>query len=264
MLSFVFFVRRQRLSRLLVPALLLGLVVVFLSWQVLAVSAQGRQVPIYRVETPQQAVAISFDASWGAEYTPLILDILDEYNVKTTFFLVNIWLEEYPDLAREIVARGHELGLHSVSHPDFTTLSRSQMDRELAGNFALIKELTGYEPTLFRCPFGAYNNQVLQASREGGYTCVQWSKDSLDWKDLSAAEILPRVTKNIQAGEIILFHNNGLHTAEALPQVLEYYKQQGLAVVPVGRLLLQGDWYVDANGVQRSQTIQPNNPQAIQ
>ena len=75
--------------------------------------------------------------------------------------------------------------------------------------------------------------------------------DSLDWQDLSADEIFRRVTADVHPGDIVLFHNNGPHTAEALPQVLDYFEQQGLRVVPVSRLLLQDDWYVDVNGVQR-------------
>ena len=75
--------------------------------------------------------------------------------------------------------------------------------------------------------------------------------DSLDWQDLSADEIVRRVTADIHAGDIVLFHNNGLHTAEALPRILDCLKQQGLQVVPVSRLLLRNDWYVDVNGVQR-------------
>ena len=85
-----------------------------------------------------------------------------------------------------------------------------------------------------------------------GYDCIQWSVDSLDWKDLEADEICQRVTKDIQAGDIVLFHNNGLHTAEALPQILDCFREKGLEAVPVCELLLEGDCYIDYNGVQRS------------
>ena len=210
------------------------------------------QKPIYEVDTAEQAVAISFDASWGAEYTPQLLDILDQYGVKTTFFLVNIWLEDYPELAREIVARGHEIGLHSATHPHFSELSVEQMQHELDENAALIEEVTGYQPELFRPPFGDYNDLVVATVNENDYYCVQWSIDSLDWSDNSAEEIYQRVTKDIHAGDIVLFHNNGLHTAEALGPVLDYLASCSLEVIPVGELLLHGDYYVDLNGIQRS------------
>ena len=179
------------------------------------------------------------------------MDVLDSYGVKTTFFLVNLWLEDYPELAKEIVARGHEIGLHSATHPDMAKLSREQIERELRDNFALIKDTTGFEPALFRPPYGSYNDELIAAVHDAGFIPVQWSVDSLDWQDLPADEIVRRVTADIHAGDIVLFHNNGLHTAEALPRILDYLQQQGLQVVPVSRLLLRNDWYVDVNGVQR-------------
>jgi len=215
------------------------------------VMAEERLVPVYEVDTDRQAVAISFDASWGAERTGSILDTLDEYGVKSTFFLVNIWVEDYPDLAREIALRGHEIGLHSVSHPHFTQLNEDQIRKELAGNYNLIMQTTGYSPRLFRPPYGDYNNKVIRLVNEAGYDSIQWSVDSLDWQDLSAEEICARVLKDIHAGDIVLFHNNGLHTAEALPGILAELQARGLEVVPISELLLTGDCYIDANGIQR-------------
>lgn len=252
----VIVISRQRLFQALAWLLLCGLAGALLLWPGLtARPAMGgeRLLPIYEVATEEQAVAISFDASWGAEYTPLLLDTLDEYGVSTTFFLVNIWLADYPELAREIAMRGHEIGLHSVSHPHFSELNPEEIQAELADNASLIFETTGYCPSLFRPPYGDYNNQVVRLVNEAGYECIQWSIDSLDWQDLSAAAIYSRVTADIHAGDIVLFHNNGLHTAEALPLILAELAARGLKVVPVSQLLLRGDCYVDAKGVQRRQ-----------
>ena len=220
----------------------------------LPVSSTDRLVPIYEVQTDQAAVSLSFDATWGAEYTGTILDTLDRYQVSATFFLVNIWIEEFPELTEEIAKRGHEIGLHSADHLDFTSLSEGEIKKELTDNFQLILDVSGYQAELFRPPFGAYNNTVVRTVNACGYDCIQWSIDSWDWMDLSAEEIYNRVTKDIHAGDIVLFHNNGLHTAEALPQILDYLQSQGLAVVPVCELLLDGDCYVDRNGIQRQGT----------
>jgi polysaccharide deacetylase family sporulation protein PdaB len=222
-----------------------------LNYLISQVSSQVRILPIYEVATDKKVVSISFDASWGAEHTLEIVDILDKYQVKATFFLVNIWLEDYPDMAREIVARGHEVGLHSVSHPHFCSLSDQQMIDELNKNYALIKEVTGFEPKLFRPPFGEYDNRVIDMVTTCGFQSIQWSIDSLDWKDLSAAEIERRVMKNMSAGDIVLFHNNGKHTAEALEPIILKIKEKGLELIPISDLLLKGDWYIDYNGVQR-------------
>jgi polysaccharide deacetylase family sporulation protein PdaB len=219
------------------------------------VSTAKRLVPVYKVDTGRQAVALSFDASWGAEHTPRILDVLDEFGVKATFFLVNIWLEDYPEMAREIAAHGHEIGLHSATHPHFTALSAQQMTEEVRANAELVRQVIGCECQLFRPPFGDYDNRVLTTVEGQGYQVIQWSVDSLDWQDLSAAEILGRVMKKIGPGDIVLFHNNGLHTAEALPDVLRQLKEKGLAAIPISELLLKGDCYTDHNGVQRSAAL---------
>ncbi len=245
-------------KKLLIYGLIIALIIISLitaktihSQTQTASSNQERLVPIYKVATSQNELAISFDASWGAEHTLAILDMLDQYQIKATFFLVNIWLNDYPQMASEIAARGHEIGLHSVSHPHFPDLSPQQMREELLANAALIKEITGYDCRLFRPPFGDYNNDLLNVAAELGFTTIQWSVDSLDWQDLSAAEISDRVLTKSAAGDIVLFHNNGLHTAEALPQILEQLAAQGLKVKPISELLLQGDYYIDHNGVQK-------------
>ncbi len=251
----VWHIGKRTLTIIMILALLLAgwgiLQKVESSYIVATVSAQRKLVPIYKVDCSEKMIAISFDASWGAERTEQILDILDKYNVKTTFFLVNIWIEDYPDLAAEIVERGHEIGLHTETHPHMTQLSDSKIIEELNNNCQLISDTCDYTPKLFRPPYGDYNNRVIELANSLGYTTIQWSVDSLDWKDLSAAEIEQRVLKKIEAGDIVLFHNNGLHTAEALPSIIEECQRRGLKIVPVGELLLDGDCYTDINGVQR-------------
>lgn len=215
------------------------------------VSAEVKALPIYKVDCDEQKISISFDASWGAEHTEKILDILDEYNVKATFFLVNIWLDDYPEMAQEIAKRGHEIGLHSVSHPHFTQLNRQQITEELIDNAAKIEEITNLRAKLFRPPFGDYNNTVINTVNSLGFVPIQWSIDSLDWKDLTSDQICQRVIPKVAAGEIILFHNNGLHTAEALPRILQEFKAKGLSCVPIGDLIYKENYYIDCNGIQR-------------
>ena len=245
----------RKLSFLAVFLLILALIVAGpmaqANYLISAVSQSVRLVPIYEVDSPASELAISFDASWGAENTLKILDILDKHDVKATFFLVNIWLEDYPDMAKEIAKRGHEIGLHSVTHPHFTSLSHEQMEKELKDNYNAIKEITGYEAKLFRPPFGDYDNRVIEKAASLGFQPIQWSVDSLDWKDLSAAEIEARVMKDIGPGDIVLFHNNGLHTAEALEPIIQQLSARGISLVTISDLLLEGDWYIDFKGVQR-------------
>ncbi|MDO4541418.1 MAG: polysaccharide deacetylase family protein [Bacillota bacterium] len=216
---------------------------------VAAVSGEAKK-PIYSVATEEKKIAFSFDATWGAEHTGNILDILRENEIKTTFFLVNIWLEEYPDMARLIHDEGHEIQLHSATHPHFPQLSSEAMAGELKENNVMIKEICGTEGSLFRPPFGDYDNAVIDTAHSLGLEVVQWSVDSLDWQDITAAEICNRVKNGVKPGSIVLFHNNGLHTAEAIAELVPYFKEQGYAIVPVSELIYKENYSIDINGVQ--------------
>lgn len=221
-----------------------------------AVMSGGNKLrPIYSVDTPDKKIAISFDACWGADWTRPILDILKKYDVKTTFFLVNIWIDDYPELVKTIVEEGHELGLHSTTHPDFAKLSEAQMEQELRDNYDAIVRVSGFKPILFRPPFGSYNNTMIRVCERMGIHAVQWDVDSLDWKNLSAAEIHRRVVSGVKPGSIVLFHNNGKHTAAALPGIIETLQGQGYQIVPISELIYLDDYYVDNNGVQRKKTL---------
>jgi len=245
--------REQFIACIVGICLLLIATILFLSPRDTVVAGSGeRLLPIYKVATDEQKLAISFDASWGATRTDRILDILDEFGVKTTFFLVNIWLEEYPDKAKEIVARGHEIGMHSVSHPDFTTLNEEQIKKELLDNQKMIMDVTGFEANLFRPPFGAYNNKLIQICGELNIYPIQWSIDSLDWKSISTRDMVGRVTR-ADAGDIILFHNDGANTPDALVEILKNFQERGLQVVPISELIYKDDYYIDVNGIQHTQ-----------
>ena len=174
--------------------MLFALLIMFAGWVMeqmkpdIAETAAGeeRLVPIYFVEMEEKKLAISFDAAWGCERTEIILDILKKYNVKATFFLTNIWLEDYPDMARRIADAGHEIAMHSVSHPHMPQLNKAEMQKELDGNAQKIREVTNVNPTLFRFPFGDYDNVSMQLMRENGIDAIQWSIDTLDTKRTKA------------------------------------------------------------------------------
>ena len=117
-----------------------------------AVVASKKVLPVYSVEREDAVISVTFDASWGGDKTMKILDILDEYNAKATFFLVGIWVDKYPELVKAIAERGHEIGNHSDSHAHFTQISDSQIRQELDSCSDKIEALTGVRPTLFRPP----------------------------------------------------------------------------------------------------------------
>lgn len=216
----------------------------------ITVLAGARQLPVYCVERDDNAVSISFDASWGGDKTLAILDILDRYNIKTTFFLVDIWTQKYPELVKEILARGHEIGNHSLTHAHMNKLDEAGVIKELSGMADGLEKVAGVRPVLFRPPYGEYNDRVVATARAQGYEVVQWSVDSQDWKNRGAQDIITRATR-VQSGDIILFHNDSEYIVQALPEVLSYYAKNGYNVVPVSEILLTGETQIDVQGRQR-------------
>lgn len=217
------------------------------------VANANRLLPIYSVEREDKVVALSFDAAWGADYTDELLAILERQNVRATFFLVGFWVEKYPALAFSLAEAGHEIGNHSLTHPHMTTLSVAQIEHEISRTHALIAEATGQKARLFRPPFGDYNNRVIETLSSLGYYTIQWSIDSLDWKQTATTQgIIERVTTRIHNGAIILFHNNATYTPQALEPIIKTLKQQGYSFVTIGDLLLDGEWYIDrSTGMQK-------------
>ncbi|MDD3169816.1 MAG: polysaccharide deacetylase family protein [Eubacteriales bacterium] len=219
-------------------------------WEFNTAFGQGKKLPIYSVDTNEKKIAISFDCAWGNEHTKPILDILDRYNVKTTFFMVRFWAEKFPEDVLEIYKRGHEIGNHSSTHPNMTKLSVEDITNELKGAEAEIEKITGKKPTVFRPPFGAYNNNLIEACENNGYHVIQWDVDSLDWKEMTTEQIVDRVTRNVKPGSIVLFHNNAEHVEDYLPSILETLTADGYEIVPVGQLIMKENYYMDHAGKQ--------------
>ena len=249
--------RRPRLRRALTQAglglCLVGLCAAYtigLGDNATAVVAKKRELPVYSVERDDKVLSISFDASWGADKTIAILDILDRYDVKTTFFLVGGWVDKYPEMVEEIFARGHEIGNHSNTHPHMSQLSESDIREELRIMSDKVEKLTGVRPTLFRPPYGDYNDAVVLVARAEGDECVQWSIDSLDWKDRGTEDIIKQCTHRVDNGDIVLFHNDSNDIVNALPSVIEQYQGLGYTIIPVSELLLEGEYTIDVQGKQ--------------
>ena len=217
---------------------------------IVGVSASQRQLPIYSVQREDKCVALSFDAAWGNEDTQTLIDILNARQVRATFFVVGDWAERYPESVEALSQAGHEVMNHSSHHAHFSQLSSEEIKSDLNACNEKISAITGVSPSLFRCPYGEYDDHVIQAVRENGMTAVQWDVDSLDWKGISASEIRDRVLKNVRPGSIVLFHNAAEHTPEALPEILDSLLRDGYTIVPVSELLLTGETSIDHTGRQ--------------
>ncbi len=210
-----------------------------------------RKIPIYSVGREDKYISITFDCAWGTDHTDGILEALAGQNVRATFFMVQFWTEKYPDYVKKISDAGNEIGTHSKTHSYMSKLSASQISAELESSSAAIEAVTGKKVDLFRAPYGDYDDELVKTAEKDGYYTIQWDVDSLDWKDLSANEIVTRVTSRVKSGSVILMHNNGLHTAEAVPVILQTLKERGYTFVPVGELIYRQNYIIDANGRQQ-------------
>ena len=210
-----------------------------------------RLVPIYSVERNDKVISISFDCAWGTEHTDDILNALRVSNVHATFFMVEFWAEKYPEYVKKIDGQGHEIGTHSSTHSYMSKQNAEEIKLELTTSSEAIENVTGKKVELFRPPYGDYDNELIKTASELGYYTIQWDTDSLDWKDLSATDIAMRVINGVKSGSIILMHNNGLHTAESVPIILETLKNKGYSFVPIGELIYKDNYTVDGSGRQQ-------------
>ncbi len=148
-----------------------------------AVSTTGtkRELPIYCVQKAEddKVVALSFDAAWGNEDTEKLIEIMDKYKVKTTFFVVGGWVDKFPQSVKQLSDAGHEIMNHSDTHPHMTQLSEEKIKKEVEDCDKKIEAITGKKPTLFRAPYGDYDNKVIKTLREMGHFTIQWDVEAL-------------------------------------------------------------------------------------
>lgn len=210
-----------------------------------------RRLPIYCVETEKKQIAISFDAAWGNDDTQTLIDILKEYNVPATFFVVGSWVDKYPESVKALSDAGHQVQNHSNTHPHMPQLSKNQMCDELTSCNDKIEKITGVRPTLHRPPYGDYDNALIESVESLNMHTIQWSVDSLDWKDSATADsICRRVTSKVCPGSIVLFHNDADHTPEALPEILKCLKGEGYEFVFINDLIYKENYEIKHDGTQ--------------
>lgn len=216
--------------------------------------AGKKSLPIYCVkhDDSEKCISISFDAAWGSDDTIEILNTLDKYNVKATFFMTGGWVDSYPDMVKEICSRGHDLGNHSHNHKQMSKLSASEQKDEIMYVTDKVKELTGYDVFLFRPPYGDYNSTLINTVYGCNHYPIQWNVDSLDWRDYGVENIIKTVTnhKALGNGSIILMHNGAKYTAKALGTVIETLQSQGYTFIPISEMIIRDNFHMDGTGRQ--------------
>lgn len=233
----------------LVLSIIVGIVTLFGLFTIYVYHGFGYQPDIYRVgDRASNKVAITFDDGPSREFTPAILEILKQYDVPATFFMVGSHVEKYPDIARQIVEDGHAIGNHTQNHRNIPTLSTVELQKEILEATAIITEVTGEYPSFVRPPRGMYDDRLRRLSKLLGQEIVLWSISTRDWRfGVTASYIERLVDSKVRGGDIILFHDSGAllkneggdrrATVLALPKVIEIIRAKGLEIVPLAELL---------------------------
>ncbi|MCK5170454.1 MAG: polysaccharide deacetylase family protein [Bacteroidales bacterium] len=190
-----------------------------------------------KIKTSEKKIAITFDDGPDSKITPKVLEILDEYNAKATFFCIGKNIENNKDLLKLIDEKGHLTGNHTWSHDRwFDLFSSKKMKSEIEKTSDLIFEIISKKPKLFRPPYGVTNPVLKRALKNINFHTIGWSIRSFDTIN-SPEKTLKRIKNKLSPGDIILFHDNREHIIEILKSFLEYTNNQGYQIVRLDKLL---------------------------
>lgn len=199
--------------------------------------AQLGAYPIYRGNPNKSAVSFMINVAWGNEYLDKMLDTLDQYHVKTTFFLDGSWVKRYPDLALKIKERGHEIGNHAYSHPDMAKLGAERIRQEIGRTQDIIEKTTGVKPDLFAPPSGSFTNQVVQiAHNDFKMKTILWTADTVDWRKPSVETVIQRIEPKLDKGVLVLMHPTAASSG-ALEMLIKLANKRGLRVTTVSEVI---------------------------
>jgi peptidoglycan/xylan/chitin deacetylase (PgdA/CDA1 family) len=198
----------------------------------------ARRLAYNSVHTSLPAIAITFDDGPHPELTPKLLDILKERGIRATFFVIGKNVETYPEIARRIVAEGHEIANHSWSHPALSKASAERVRSEITKTNAIIERVTGVRPFFMRPPYGA-TNQALnrRMNDEFGLKVIMWSVDPQDWRFRNALRVSSQLIQNAKPGDILLAHDIHASTIAAMPATLDALLAKGFRFLTVSELL---------------------------
>ncbi|GAB7387081.1 hypothetical protein BSNK01_09170 [Bacillaceae bacterium] len=208
-----------------------------------AAQTSGPQA-IYKVDTKQKVVALTFDISWGEKIPDPVLDVLAEKNVtKATFFLSSPWAQKHQDIVKRIQMMGFEIGSHGHKHDNYSQHNDQWIREQVKKAEDILYEITGERPRLIRTPNGDFNQRVLNVLHGMGYRVIQWDTDSLDWMKPGVDKIVQRVLTRVHPGDIILMHASDScpHTPAALPIIIDELRKRGYEFVTVSELIEIGE-----------------------
>jgi len=248
----IWVVKRNSLIRIALFILLIGITFIYtnsISNKNTAVSSSmGTQMPIMSIQSEDQ-VALTFDTTFGDDYTAEILKVLEENDVSATFFVMGAWAAKYPASLELIALSGNEIANHSMSHERYTDLQPKDIIADANACKDYLYKSCDVTTNIIRMPYGAFDDESLFTLTGEGFVPVKWSLDSKDWKMIDSSEIINRIKQDSRPGDIILFQSNSEQTANALESVIIDLKTKGLQPVKLSEMIPSGEVYVDTNGV---------------
>lgn len=219
-----------------------------------AVNAVAPKLPIYCTDDDTMRVGLTINCAWGAEDIPEILDILDRAEIQATFFVLGVWAEKNPEMLKQIYERGHEIGNHSYSHKLPSKSTAKQLGEEIDKCNDAVESILGIRPNLYRAPSGDHTDTLLDLVESKGMYAIKWSVDSIDWRDdMTASDIISRVTGRTTSGSILLFHNDTKHTVSVLPEIISHLQGEGYRFVKISELIYKDHYRIDNQGMQCGQ-----------
>lgn len=231
--------KTQTIINISTNIILLGLVIIISLFSFMpktVTTAGGNKMAIYNGNKNSDKVSLMINVYWGTEYIEQILTILKEYNIKTTFFVGGIWVEENQATLKNIKNNGHEIGNHGYLHKDHSKLDESSNKQEIQACQNIVKSTTGIEMTLFAPPSGAYSDLTINAAESLNMQTIMWTRDTIDWRDKNAELIYNRAVKNVAGGDLILMHPTE-KTVEALPKIIETILTKNLKITTVSETI---------------------------
>jgi polysaccharide deacetylase family sporulation protein PdaB len=199
---------------------------------------------IYKVETKQKQLALTFDISWGEKRTLPILEVLKQKGVKeATFFLSSPWTRDHPQIVEQIVKAGYEIGNHGHKHVNYSSLTENEIRAQIVTSHQILTQAIGRAPNLIRLPNGDFDRRVLKIANALHYRVIQWDTDSLDWKNPGVNNIVTRVITRAHPGDIVLLHasDSCQQTHLALSAIIDGLRAKGYAFKTVSALIDQTD-----------------------
>ena len=223
---------RNVISNIVICSVLITLFFLSYAGGVLNVFTSSAIEPFYNGNRESKNITIMINVYWGTEFIQPILDILDKYNIKTTFFVGGVWVSKNGDVLEKIIDKGHEIGNHGYFHKDHKNLTYEQNANEISSTHEIVKNITGVEMNLFAPPSGSFNKTTLEVANSLNYQTIMWSRDTIDWRDKDTDLIYQRFIKDAKGGDLILAHPTK-NTVEALDSAIKYLIDNGFVLTTV-------------------------------